>query len=188
MKVAVFASGSGSNFQALVESCQDRPDIEFVLLFSDYHQAYALERANKLGITTLVASPKDFNTREDYENFLLIQMQDYQIDYILLAGYMRVIGPPLLEAYPDRILNIHPSLLPAFPGRHGIADAYRAGVKETGVTVHLVDQGIDTGRILGQKKVLIEEGEKLVDLEEKIHQVEHQLYPQVVKEFLKGVE
>ncbi|MGX7108404.1 phosphoribosylglycinamide formyltransferase [Facklamia miroungae] len=188
MNIAVFASGSGSNFQALVEACRDQNDFNFVLLFSDYPQAYALERANKLGIPSLAASPKDFNSRDEYEEFLLRKMEDYQVDYILLAGYMRIIGQDLLEAYPDRILNIHPSLLPAFPGRHGIADAYRAGVKETGVTVHLVDQGIDTGRILKQAKVLIEQGETLADLEEKIHQVEHQLYPQVVKEYLKGVE
>lgn len=188
MRIAVFASGSGSNFQALVESCADRPDIQFVLLFSDFPQAYALERAQKLGIKAYAAHPREFKSRHTYEEFLLKLVNEAQVDYILLAGYMRVIGSPLLEAYPDRILNIHPSLLPAFPGRQGIADAYHAGVTETGVTVHLVDEGIDTGRILGQEKVTIEPGDSLADLEAKIHQVEHRLYPQIVKSLRKGVD
>ncbi|MBG9980002.1 phosphoribosylglycinamide formyltransferase [Facklamia sp. DSM 111018] len=185
MRFAIFASGSGSNFQKIVESHYQNPKVEFVFLFTDQKQAYAIQRAKMLGVPVKVAQPKDFPVRLEYEKYLVELCQEAKVDYILLAGYMRIIGSPLLNAYANRIINIHPSLLPDFPGRTGIADAYNAGVTETGVTVHLVDEGIDTGPILAQEKVTIDEGDTLADLETKIHQIEHQLYPRVVGQLIE---
>ncbi|MGX7091595.1 phosphoribosylglycinamide formyltransferase [Hutsoniella sourekii] len=186
MRCAIFASGNGSNFQALAEAfSDDQSAIEIAFLFCDQAAGYVLERAKHLGIQSYHFTPKDFASRQAYEEALVDLCQKEAIDYIILAGYMRIIHEPLLEAYPLRIINIHPSLLPDFPGRQGIRDAYQAGVEETGVTIHYVDEGIDTGQIIAQEKLPILPGESLEELETRIHRIEHQLYPQVIKE-LKG--
>ncbi|MGM7556946.1 phosphoribosylglycinamide formyltransferase [Aerococcus christensenii] len=183
MKCAVFASGNGSNFQALVEAFSNpKEGVEISFLFSDHKDAYALTRAENLGIKFFAFSPQDFKSREDYEEALVTLCQKEKVDYILLAGYMRLIYAPLLEAFPHRIINIHPSLLPAFPGRTGIKDALKAGVKETGVTVHYVNEEIDSGEILSQVKVAIEEDDDLDSLAQRIHQAEHRLYASVVRQ------
>ncbi|WP_265457155.1 phosphoribosylglycinamide formyltransferase [Enterococcus sp. HY326] len=180
-KVAVLASGNGSNFQVLAEAFQKgNIDGELVLLFSDQPKAYVLERSQQLGIEARSFSPKNFASKKAYEVTLLQLLMDKEIDLILLAGYMRIIGDTLLKAYPNRIINIHPSLLPDFPGLHGIQDAFEAGVTETGVTIHFIDDGVDTGPIIAQGKVTVSEDDTLESLEEKIHALEHQLYPQVV--------
>lgn len=137
-----------------------------------------------MGIEKLQFSPKDFVNKSAYEQELLTCLREKEIDLILLAGYMRIIGPNLLSAYEKRIINIHPSLLPAFPGLHGIRDAYEAGVAETGVTVHYIDAGVDTGPIIRQKKVAILPEDTLASLEEKIHAAEHQIYPEVITEII----
>lgn len=181
MKIAVFASGSGTNFEAIAQAIQEKKiNGELVLLFSDKKQAYVLERAEKFGIPSVAFSPKDFASKEEYEKKLLELMKENQVELIVLAGYMRIIGPALLEAYPEKIVNIHPALLPNFPGMHGIEDAFKAGVAETGVTVHYIDAGVDTGPIIAQEKVRIEKEDTLASLEEKVHAVEHQLYPKVI--------
>ncbi|MHC5374670.1 phosphoribosylglycinamide formyltransferase [Enterococcus sp. LJL120] len=180
-KVAVLASGNGSNFQVLAEAFQKGSIAgELVLLFSDQPKAYVLERSQQLGIEARSFSPKKFASKKAYEVTLLQLLMDKEIDLILLAGYMRIIGDTLLKAYPNRIINIHPSLLPDFPGLHGIQDAFEAGVTETGVTIHYIDDGVDTGPIIAQGKVTVSEDDTLESLEEKIHALEHQLYPQVV--------
>ena len=127
---------------------------------------------------------KEFENKAAYEKALLQLLQEQQIDLIVLAGYMRIIGQTLLSYYSNRILNIHPSLLPSFPGLHGIKDAYEYGVKVTGVTVHLVDDGVDTGPIIAQEPVMILPEDTLESLEEKIHQTEHRLYPKVLRDVL----
>lgn len=181
MKIAVFASGSGTNFEAIAQAIQEKKiNGELVLLFSDKKQAYVLERAEKFGVPSVAFSPKDFASKEEYEKKLLELMKENQVELIVLAGYMRIIGPALLEAYPEKIVNIHPALLPNFPGMHGIEDAFKAGVAETGVTVHYIDAGVDTGPIIAQEKVRIEKEDTLASLEEKVHAVEHQLYPKVI--------
>ncbi len=186
MRCAIFASGQGSNFQALVEAFQGlKSDIEIAFLFCDQAGAYVLKRAQNLHIPAFQFSPTDFSSRQDYEEALVDLCQKYHLDYILLAGYMRVIHPPLLQAYTNRIINIHPSLLPKFPGRHGIRDAYQAGVAETGVTVHIIDENIDQGKILAQEAVTIDPAWQLEDLETAIHTIEHQLYPQVILELVR---
>lgn len=189
MKIAVFASGNGSNFEAIVKS-MNQGEIEgaIVLVFSDRTEAYVLERAKSLQIPVRSFSPKQFTNKVEYEREILKELEAKEVELLVLAGYMRLIGPTLLNAYPNRILNIHPALLPEFPGLHGIRDAFEAGVKQTGVTVHYVDNGVDTGPILAQKRVNIEENETLASLELKIHQAEHQLYPEVVQEVIQAIK
>lgn len=186
MKVAIFASGNGSNFQVLAESLPAQA--ELALLFCDQPQAKVLARAQKLQVKTVCFSPKDFDNRQAYETQILAELKQAGIQWIFLAGYMRIIGETLLNAYPQRIVNIHPSLLPAFPGLHGIRDAFEAGVNETGVTVHYIDSGVDTGPIIAQERVTITEADTLATLETKIHQVEHRLYPQVVAALINKEE
>lgn len=189
MKIAVFASGNGSNFEAIAKSMnQGKIEGAIVLVFSDRTDAYVLERAKSLQIPVRSFSPKQFTNKVEYEKEILKELKAKEVELLVLAGYMRLIGPTLLNAYPNRILNIHPALLPEFPGLHGIRDAFEAGVKQTGVTVHYVDNGVDTGPILAQKRVNIEENETLASLELKIHQAEHQLYPEVIQDVIQAIK
>ncbi|MDZ5439440.1 phosphoribosylglycinamide formyltransferase [Enterococcus cecorum] len=185
MRVAILASGNGSNFETLAHQFQAGllPG-ELIFVFSDHHNAYVLERARRLNVCAFSFEVKEFANKAAYEKALLQLLQEQEIDLIVLAGYMRIIGQTLLSHYSNRILNIHPSLLPSFPGLHGIKDAYEYGVKVTGVTVHLVDDGVDTGPIIAQEPVMILPEDSLESLEEKIHQTEHRLYPKVLRDVL----
>ena len=181
-KIAVFASGSGSNFQALVDAAKaNHLSAEIVLMVCDKPGAYAIERADKAGVPSLVISPKDFASKTDYEKEILQKLNESGVELIVLAGYMRLIGETLLSAYEGRIVNIHPSLLPSFAGKDAIGQAFQAKVKITGVTVHYVDEGMDTGPIIAQEAVKMDEHETRESLEAKIHQVEHLLYPRVIQ-------
>jgi len=182
-KIVVFASGSGSNFQNIVEQLHQQY-CEVALLVCDKPGAYCLERALKLKIPTFVADPKDYPSKTAYELALVGQLTLVHPELIVLAGYMRIIGPTLLEKYEGKIINIHPSLLPSFPGRDGIKDALAYGVKVMGVTVHYVDAGIDTGKIIDQACFKREHELTIEQIKGKIHALEHQLYPQVIKELL----
>lgn len=187
MRIAVFASGNGSNFQAIAEAIASKQvEATMCFLFCDNPKAYAIERAKKMGIPFTVFRPKNYADRVAYETELLEQLELNQVDLIVLAGYMRIIGPTLLTAYANRILNIHPSLLPYFPGRRSIKDAFEANGKQTGVTVHFIDEGVDTGPIIAQEKVAILPEDTLDSLEAKIHQVEHQIYPQVIQKLIEN--
>jgi len=189
MKLAIFASGSGTNFQAIVDAIKrGELAMEVALLVCDRPEAKVVERAKKEGVPTFVFRPKEYAAKADFERDILAQLIAHDIDFIALAGYMRLIGPTLLSAYDGRIVNIHPSLLPAFPGKDAIGQAYRYGVKITGVTVHYVDEGMDTGPIIAQRAVLIEEGESLEEVKQKIHAIEHELYPAVLNTLLERVE
>lgn len=187
MSIAVFASGSGSNFQALVERsrCDQWPET-ISLLICDKPGAKVLERAEKLGVPAVSFVPKKYPSKADYERDVLHLLRRHQIKWIVLAGYMRLIGPVLLEAYAGRIVNIHPSLLPAFPGKDAIRQAFDYPVKVSGVTVHFVDEGMDTGPIIAQVPVAITEEDTLESFAEKIHQAEHSLYPEVVYQLITG--
>ncbi len=187
MSIAVFASGSGSNFEALVERSQSQGWPEPIsLLVSDQPGAPVLERAKRLGIPTAVYHPSDYKNKAAYEEEVLACLRERGIRLILLAGYMRIVGPVLLQAYRWRILNIHPSLLPAFQGKNAVEEALNYGVRWTGVTVHWVDEGIDTGPIVDQKPVLVEPEDTVDTLQKKIQFVEHNLYPAVVRKLLTG--
>lgn len=184
-KIAVFASGNGSNFQALVEAEKTgKLDAKISLLICDQPEAYVLKRATDERIPFLCISPKCYSTKASYEQALLEQLNRESIDYILLAGYMRLIGPTLLQAYPRRIINIHPSLLPAFPGKDAVGQAVNAGVKVTGLTIHYVDEGMDTGQIIAQRAIEIETGDTRESIQNRIQLAEHQVYPAVVQQIL----
>ncbi len=187
MRIAVFASGNGSNFQAIAEAIASKQvDATISFLFCDNPKAYVIDRAKKIGIPYTVFSPKNYDSRVAYETELLKQLEINEVDLVVLAGYMRIIGPTLLTAYANRILNIHPSLLPCFPGKSSIRDAFEANEKKTGVTVHFIDEGVDTGPIIAQEQVEISPEDTLDSLEAKIHQVEHRLFPQVIQELIEN--
>jgi phosphoribosylglycinamide formyltransferase 1 len=183
-KIAVFASGFGSNLQALIDFNTDG-DLggDIVLVFSNDSKAFALKRAKKYKIRAESIDPLGFTNRQDFEVEILKILKEEKIDLIVLAGYMFLLTPLLIDEYKDRILNIHPALLPSFKGTHGIKDAFESGVKISGVTVHFVDSELDNGPIIMQVPVFIGQDETVEKFEEKIHKVEHKIYPQAVKLF-----
>jgi phosphoribosylglycinamide formyltransferase 1 len=188
-KIAVFASGSGTNFQAIVDSVQKGElEAEIGLLVCDKKGAFCLERASLADIPTFVFTAKDYADKAAYEQEILNRLLEQEIEFIVLAGYMRLIGPTLLTAYQGRIVNIHPSLLPSFPGKDAIGQAIEAGVSETGVTVHYVDEGMDTGPIIDQCKVIIDQNDTKESLQDKIHLVEHELYPLVLSKLFQEMK
>lgn len=189
MKIAVFASGSGSNFQSIVEAVNnDDLAASIELLVCDKPGAYVEERAENAGIEVYSFSPKSYSSKVEFESELLAELQKKEIELIVLAGYMRLIGHTLLEAYGGRILNIHPSLLPSFPGLNAIGQAFDAGVKVSGVTIHLVDEGMDTGPIIAQEPVKIVEKDTKEDVQQKIQQVEHELYPHTIQKLISELQ
>lgn len=147
----------------------------------DNPKAYALKRAAKFDIPIVLLSPKHFKDRKDYEKIIVRILKLEKIDLVVLAGFMRILTPYFVGAYSNRIVNIHPSLLPAFKGAHAIRDAFEAGVKETGVTVHHVIPAVDAGKPILRRKVKISKSDTLASLEKKIHAVEHTLYPQAIR-------
>ncbi|RRD30032.1 phosphoribosylglycinamide formyltransferase [Streptococcus minor] len=175
-KIAVFASGSGSNFQIIAEQFP----VEFV--FSDHRTAYVLQRAQDLGVPSYAFELKEFEDKVDYETALVELLDQHQIDLVCLAGYMKIVGPTLLSAYEGRIINIHPAYLPEFPGAHGIQDAWEAGVAESGVTIHWVDSGVDTGQVIKQVRVPRLPDDTIDTFESRIHEAEYSLYPEVLRE------
>lgn len=187
-RIAVFASGQGSNFQALLEESRAGKlgPVEIVLLVCDKPQALVVERARKAGVDSLLFNPKDYARREDYESEIAAELERRQVDLVVLAGYMRLLTSVLVDRYQGRMINIHPSLLPAFAGKDAIGQAWEYGVKVTGVTVHLVDGGMDTGAVIAQEAVPVLPEDTIQSLEEKIHQAEKRLYPQVVSWFADG--
>lgn len=181
-KIAVFASGSGSNFQSLVDAAnQGILAAEVGLLVCDRPGALVIERAKAAEVPTFVFSPKDYENKTAFEIEIVKQLESKTIELVALAGYMRLIGPTLLSAYGGKIVNIHPSLLPAFPGKDAVGQALASGVKVTGVTIHFVDEGMDTGPIIAQEAVRVEPGDDHDSLLERVQQVEHRLYPETLQ-------
>ena len=176
MKVGIMASGRGSNFQALINASQngEMPDVELTVLIVNKKNAYAIQRAEKNNIECLVITSDD-KTRNEFDQTVLKIMKDKQIEVIVLAGFMRLLTPEFIDAYRNKILNIHPSLLPLFPGAHAHRDTINAGTKISGCTAHLVDEGIDTGPIIMQKSLEIAENETEKSLSEKILPYEHEI-------------
>ncbi|MEN8697989.1 phosphoribosylglycinamide formyltransferase [Bacillus infantis] len=181
-KIAVFASGSGTNFQAIIDAVKSGGlDADIRLLVSDRPGAYCLERAEANGVPSFAFRAKEFESKQAYEEEILGRLKESGAEFIILAGYMRLIGEVLLAEYEGRIVNIHPSLLPSFPGKDAIGQALAARVPISGVTVHYVDAGMDTGPIIAQQSVKLDEEETRESLQEKIHQIEHKLYPATLK-------
>lgn len=186
-RLAVFASGRGTNFENIAHHVKKgKIRAEVALLFSDNPQAAAIEKAKRFKIEVLVLPPKNFPSKEAFEKEAVRILQGKGIDYILLAGYMRILGLDLIRAFSQRIVNVHPALLPAFKGPQAIRDAYEYGARVTGVTVHFVDEQVDHGPIILQKEVPIKPGSSLETLEKKIHRVEYKLYPRAVKLLVAG--
>ena len=181
LKVAVLISGSGSNLQAIIdESATGKLDVEVVLVVSSRPDAYGIKRAEAAGIPTLVMCREDYADALAANERIAKACKEASAEYLVMAGYMRMVLPPVLDAYPNRVINLHPALLPSFKGAHAIQDAFDAGVKVTGVTVHFANEDYDKGPIIAQRAVAVEEGWSVDDLEEAIHAVEHKLYPEAL--------
>ena len=186
-RLAVLASGFGSNLQAIIDQSQNlNINGEIVLVFSNNENAYALERAKKHGIKSVNFNPRQFESRQKYDEELLALLKNEKIDLIVMAGYLLLVGREIIREFSNRIINVHPALLPSFTGTHGIKDAFDYGVKVTGVTVHFVEEDLDTGPIISQEAVIITEDDTIETLEEKIHKIEHKIYPLAVKYFCNG--
>lgn len=185
-RLAVMASGNGTNFAALLAYIkQAKLPVEIVRLVVDHDDVKVIDLAKEAQVPVFTIIYKDYPNRETAEKQILQQLADDEIDGILLAGYMRILTPQFVKVYPQKIINIHPALLPSFPGRHGIDDAYNYGVKVTGVTIHFVNDGVDSGKIIAQEPVRIEDDDSLDSLEAKIHAVEHKLYPKTLQKLIK---
>lgn len=185
--IAVFASGSGTNYQALMDAIA-AGDLQahIALLVCDREEAAVLEKAAQDGTPTFVFSAKAYEHKAAFEQEIVNQLRAFDVQWLVLAGYMRLVGATLLAAYPHHIVNIHPSLLPSFPGKDAIGQALQADVKRSGVTVHYVDEGMDTGEIIAQQAVPVYRDDGYEQLQERIQRVEHLLYPEVVHTLLHG--
>jgi phosphoribosylglycinamide formyltransferase 1 len=183
-RVAVLVSGSGTNLQTLIDDPTLRPHLQLVL--ADRHGIRALERAETAGIATVVVDPAASATREDFDQAILDALQTRAIDVVVSAGFMRVLGKRVLDVYEGRVLNVHPALLPSFPGTQAVRDALEHGVRVTGVTVHLVDEGTDTGPIVLQEALEVRPDDDWDSLEPRIHEIEHRLLPRALRAMLGG--
>lgn len=180
-RLAVFASGNGSNFQAIADAIKEgKLEADICLVVCDRKDAYVIERARMENIPVFSFSAKQYENKAGYEREILAELHIHGVEFIILAGYMRLIGSTLLGEYSHRIVNIHPSLLPAFPGKDAIGQAFKAEVKETGVTIHYVDEGMDTGPIIAQEAVPILNGDTKDILQKRIQELEHDLYPKIL--------
>ena len=184
IKLGVLLSGSGTNLQAIIDAIQAGTlDATIELVVSSRPDAYGLKRAEAAGLQTLTLSKETYEDSFVADMVIATELKRYNVDYVVMAGYMRKVGVPILNTFPNRVLNLHPALLPSFRGAHAIQDAYEYGVKVTGVTVHLANADYDRGPIIAQRPVVVEEDWTVDQLEEAIHQVEHQLYPEVLQLF-----
>ena len=187
LRLGVLASGRGSNFQSIIDAVDNKAlKAEIVLLITDNPAAFAIERAKKHGIEYLVIRPKEFSSGDAFYGKVSGEIQERGIDLVILAGFMRIIGKPLIDVFPNRIMNIHPALLPAFPGLHAQKQALEHGVRIAGCTVHFVDEGMDTGPIIIQAAVPVYPDDNEETLSERILKFEHKIYPEAIRLFAEG--
>ena len=187
LSLAVLLSGNGTNFQAIIDSIEKgQLKAAIKIVISNNKDAFGLQRAKKHNIKNLCIDHRDFEDRESYDLRLMETLEQESVDYIVLAGFMRILGPNFIRNFPKKIINIHPSLLPKYPGLNTHKKVLENKDKEHGVTVHLVDEGLDSGPIIGFVKVKVEDGEKESDLENRIHKIEHYIYPKILSEFQEG--
>ncbi len=189
LNIGVLASGRGSNFQAIIDAVASGylKGVTLRILMTDNPGAFAIERAIKHGIEHLVVKPGDFKNRDDCFVHIAEEMRLRDIGLVVLAGYMRIVGRPLIQAFPNRIMNIHPALLPSFPGLHGQRDAVDYGVKISGCTVHFVDEGMDTGPVIMQAAVPVRHNDTEESLSARILTYEHRIYPEAIRLFSEGL-
>lgn len=183
MNIAVLASGRGTNFEAIVKTFRKEKFKKacIKILITDREDAPVRERARRLKIKEVFIDPEKFSSGEEFDRAVIDILSQERIEVVILAGFMRILSPYFVKKFKHRILNIHPSLLPAFKGRDAIERAYKYGVKVTGVTIHFVDEKIDHGPIILQGVVKIRGDESIEKLEKRIHRLEHRLYPQAIK-------
>lgn len=184
LRLGVLASGGGTNLQAIIDCCANGSiDAEIVLVLGNVPGAGAFDRATRAGIPTLLINHKDFATRPDFDAAVVAALRAAQVELVVLAGFMRLISDPFIQAFPERIINIHPALLPAFPGLHVQQKALDAGVRFSGCTVHLVDGGVDTGPIIIQAVVPVHDDDSEASLSARILEQEHRIYPRAIQLF-----
>ena len=186
-KLVVLASGSGTNLQAILDTLHRRERIEVVGVASDKPDARALERAREAGVEAGVFPREDYTGREARDAAMAAWIEERGADLVVLAGYMQLLSPAFVARFRERIVNVHPALLPAFPGLDAIGQALEAGVETTGVTVHFVDEGVDTGPPIVQREVAVPADRDRERLEETIHAVEHELYPEAIRMIARGM-
>ena len=187
LKIGVLLSGSGTNLQAIIDAVRDDGlPVDIVKVVSSRPDAYGIERAQQVGIPVVVMDRSKYADVEAADQLIVDELRAAGAEYVVMAGYMRKVTPVTLNAFPDRVLNLHPALLPSFKGAHAIQDAFDAGVKVTGVTVHFANEDYDKGPIVAQEPVRVEEGWTVDQLEEAIHAVEHVLYPRVLRWIAEG--
>lgn len=187
LRLGVLVSGNGSNLQSIIESIESGYlPCEIAVIVSDKPDAYALKRAEKYGIPAVVTNPAHFSSREAFDKEVAGILLNYNVDLVILAGYMRIVTPALIRVFPMRIINIHPALLPSFPGLHVQKKALDHGVKFSGCTVHFVDEGVDTGPIITQAVVPVRDDDTEESLSTRILKEEHRIYPQAIKLFAEG--
>jgi phosphoribosylglycinamide formyltransferase-1 len=187
MRIGVLISGSGTNLQAIIDASADgRLDAEVAVVVANHEEAYGLERARKADIPAVWIDRTAHSTFAAYNEAIRDIMLDHEVDLVAMAGYMRLLGTEVLDAFPDRVVNIHPALLPSFAGPSGIRDAFEYGVKVTGVTVHFANEHFDEGPIIAQEAVEVFDNDTPASLEARIHEAEHRLYPRVLQLFAEG--
>jgi phosphoribosylglycinamide formyltransferase-1 len=187
LKLGVLASGGGTNLQAIIDRCQDGSlDAEIAVVITNNPGAGALDRAEKAGIRTLCINHRDFSQREDFDNAVVKALQDTGVELVVLAGFMRIITQTFIDAYPSRVINIHPALLPAFPGLHVQQQAIDYGARFSGCTVHFVDGGVDTGPIIIQAVVPVLPDDTADSLAARILEQEHKIYPRAIQLIAEG--
>ena len=187
LKLGFLASGRGSNFQSIVEECEaGRLAAKPALLITDVAGAYARKRAEKHGIPHMCVRPRDYDSMDEYFGQIASAMKAARVGLVVLAGFMRIVRKPLLDAFPMRVINIHPALLPAFPGLHGQAQAADYGVRISGCTVHFVDEGMDTGPVIIQAAVPALPGDTEDTLSARILKAEHRIFPEAIRLFAAG--
>jgi len=186
--MAVLISGSGSNLQAILDArtSADECATEPVVVISDRPRAYGLDRADAAGIPTEVVLWSDYESREAFTSAICDVIEKYQARLVVLAGFMRILSPEAVTRFPHAILNVHPALLPAFPGAHAVEQALAYGVKQTGVTVHFVDEHVDHGAIIAQRSVGINNDDDLASLHARLQKAEHKLYPECIEAAAQG--
>ena len=187
IKLGVLLSGSGTNLQAIIDRISEGTlDATIELVVSSRPSAYGLKRAEAAGLQTMTLSKEIYADPILADEVIATELKMHDVDYVIMAGYMRMVHAPLLVTFPNRVVNLHPALLPSFKGAHAIQDAYDYGVKVTGVTVHFADDKYDCGPIIAQQALAIEEGWTVEELEEHIHEIEHQLYPDTIQLLAEG--
>lgn len=187
-RLAVFASGFGSNFKAIQEAIdKEILNATIELLVSDKPKCLAIERAKHLDIEVFSFSARNYKDKETYELEILKRLNDNDIDLVVLAGYMKIVGPTLLQGFKGKILNIHPSLLPSYKGKDAIGQAINAKASFTGVTVHYVNAELDSGKIIAQERIDISNMKSRLEVEVNIHEIEHRLYPETIKKVLEDL-